>query len=67
MDAKKQELDDADIVAHLAAGYTVKQISEATGNNKRTLEKRIEIIKKISGSLTSAHLVANYFRKNLIE
>jgi len=51
----------------LADGYTVKEIFNEKGINKRTLEKRILILRKRCDADTVTELVVKYFRLKLIE
>lgn len=54
------------LIQYLSDGFTVSEISEETGVNRRTIEKRILILKRATMSKNSIHLVANYLRKQLI-
>lgn len=66
MSNKALNLSDADIVKYLSEGCKVKEISKETGINNRTLEKRIELIRKVASAKTAAHLVAKYKDLGLI-
>lgn len=60
------EMTNIQIVQFLAEGLVVKEISDATGTNARTIESRIKKLRKITGAKTSAHLVAKYYDLGLI-
>ncbi len=60
------EITNIEIVQLLANGYVVKEISESTGTNIRTLESRIKKLRDITETKTAAHLVAKYFKLGLI-
>lgn len=57
---------DCELLQMLADGNTVAEISEKKEVNKRTLEKRIEILKKRTDAENTTHLVVKYFRLGLI-
>lgn len=61
------EISNAEIVQFIANGYTVKEISEETKVSERTLDSRIKQMKEKSSSLSQSHLVAKYFRLQLIK
>lgn len=60
-------ITDAELIQYLANDYTVKEISDEKKINQRTLESRIATLKERFFCHTSAALVANYFRKQLIK
>lgn len=60
-------LTNSQIVQYLADGYTIPEIAKETGMKITAIEKRIFVIKKTSISSTAANLVANFFRKKIIE
>lgn len=59
-------MTDCELLQMLADGNTVSEISEKTDTNRRTLEKRIEILKKRSDAENTTHLVVKYFRLGLV-
>ncbi|HQV54305.1 MAG TPA: hypothetical protein PLX17_02270 [Chitinophagaceae bacterium] len=60
-------MTDCELLQMLADGYTVKEIFNEKGINKRTLEKRILILRKRCDADTVTELVVKYFRLKLIE
>lgn len=60
------EVTNIQLVQFLANGFIVKEISETTGTNSRTIESRIKKLRKTTGAKTVAHLVAKYFNLGLI-
>lgn len=60
------EITNIKIVQLLSEGFVVKEISDVTGTNARTIESRIKKLRRITGAKTSAHLVAKYFILGLI-
>lgn len=54
-----------EIIKLLAEGKTVKEIASITGINKRTIEKRIEVLKKKNGCLTVTQLVVKLLLSDL--
>jgi DNA-binding CsgD family transcriptional regulator len=56
-----------EIVQLLSFGYSVKEIGEMNGINRRTLEARIDRERGKVFANTVAHLVAIYLRKGLIK
>jgi DNA-binding CsgD family transcriptional regulator len=46
-----------DMIKLLSEGKTVKEVAVITGENKRTIEKRIEVLKKKNKCLTITQLV----------
>jgi DNA-binding NarL/FixJ family response regulator len=59
-------MTDCELLQMLANGYTVVQISTEKNINRRTLEKRIIILRDRCCAKTVTELVAKYFRLNLI-
>jgi DNA-binding CsgD family transcriptional regulator len=59
-------MTDCEIVQKLANGYTATEVSVENKINRRTLEKRIEILKQRTLSKNTTNLIANYLRKKLI-
>ena len=51
----------------LVDGYTVLEVSKEKNINRRTLEKRILILRKRCDAKTITHLAGKYFRLKLIE
>jgi DNA-binding NarL/FixJ family response regulator len=68
---KKYELliaeTDINYVQMLANGFTRNEISEQCGLSKRTIELRFQILYGIFQAKTAAHLVAIFYRDNLID
>ncbi len=60
-------MTDCEILQMLANGYTVIQVSNEKNINRRTLEKRIIILRDRCNAKTVTELVAKYFRLKLIE
>lgn len=60
-------MTDVELVKRLADGNTIIEISKSSGINRRTLEKRIVVLRERCLCNTVAQLVAVYFRKKLIE
>ena len=60
-------MSNFELVQYLADGYTIPQISQQTNIKIKTLEAKIAILKVRAFSKTSAHLVATYLRKELID
>lgn len=59
-------MTDCELLQMLADGETVPKVSEKTGVNKRTLEKRILILRKRCDADNTTHLIVKYFRLKLI-
>lgn len=60
------EITNIQIVQFLADGLVVKEISEETDTNVRTIESRINKMRETTGAKTAAHLVAKYLKLGLI-
>ena len=61
------DLTNSEIVQYLANGYTVIEIEAQTGVKRKTIEKRLYILKKFTSCKTYGHLIANFLRKKIIE
>ena len=59
--------EDIQLVKLLANCHTVAEVAEEMGINKRTLEKKILIMKKAYNCKTLPGLVAFFFRNNLVK
>jgi DNA-binding CsgD family transcriptional regulator len=60
-------MNEAEVVWMLSVGLNKPQISEKLGIKIRTLESKIDQIRAYYGALNTAHLVALFLRKGLIE
>lgn len=60
-------MTDSELVQHLANGLTVKEIASSAKEKCRAMEYRIILLREKTLSTTVSHLVANYFRKQLIK
>lgn len=60
-------MTDCELVQMLSDGYRVIEISVEKSINKRTLEKRILVLRERCVCKTVTHLVANYLRRGLIK
>ncbi len=59
-------MTDCELLQMLADGYTVIKIANEKEINRRTLEKRIIILRDRCNAKTVTELVAKYFRLSLI-
>ena len=59
-------MTDCELLQMLADGYTVIKIAKEKEINRRTLEKRIIILRDRCNAKTVTELVVKYFRLNLI-
>lgn len=59
-------MTDCELIQMLINGYTVKEIAEVKNINRRTLEKRIIILRKRCEAKTVTQLACNYFRLGLV-
>ena len=59
-------MTDCELIQMLINGYTVKEIAEVKNINRRTLEKRIIILRKRCEAKTVTQLAGNYFRLGLV-
>ena len=59
-------MTDCELIKFLSNGYTVKEISIEKKINKRTIEKRIFVLRERFLCKTVTQLAVTYYRKNLI-
>jgi metal-responsive CopG/Arc/MetJ family transcriptional regulator len=62
-----KDLDDFFIVKCISDGYSVGSISILTNISERTIEGRLIKIRAEYKAKTLAHLVAIFFKKNILE
>ncbi len=60
-------MTNIDIVQMLANGSKVHEIAKEHGTTKFYVAKKINEIRERTGATTYGHLIAQYFRKKLIE
>ena len=60
------QITNIELVELLANGYLVKEISDITETNIRTVESRIKKLMCTTNTKTAAHLVAKYCKLGLI-
>jgi DNA-binding CsgD family transcriptional regulator len=56
-----------ELVQLVSDGYSIREISESSGVNVRTLEATMQRARDKSFATSAAHLVAIYLRKGLIK
>lgn len=61
------KITKAQLVEELSNGLKSVEIAEKYGLSKKTIEKYCELLRKETLSNNSAHLVAKYIRRGLIE
>ena len=59
-------MTNAELVQYFADGYNVSEISVLTHLPTTTINKKVYTVKKMVGCKTVGHLVAEFFRKQLI-
>ena len=59
--------EDIQLVKLLSNCYTIAEVAEEMDMNKRTLEKKILLMKKVYNCKTLSGLVAFFFRNNLVK
>lgn len=60
-------MTNCELIQMLSDGYTIVEISKKKNLNRRTLEKRVIVLRERCLCKTVGQLIANYIRKNLIE
>jgi len=60
-------MTNAELVQYLADGYNATEISELTTLPTTTINKKIYTLKQMLDCKTIGHLIAKYFRKELIK
>ncbi len=59
-------MTNAELVQYLADGYNSTEIHKLTNLPKTTIDKKIRTVKKMVSCKNIGHLVAEFFRKKLI-
>lgn len=62
-----KNLEDFFIVKCISEGYSVSSISKLTNISERTIEGRLNKIRGEYKAKSLAHLVAIFFKKNILE
>jgi len=60
-------MTNAELVQYLADGYNSTEMVSLTNLPKTTIDKKIRTLKKMIGCKNIGHLVAEFFRKDLIK
>ncbi len=60
-------MTNSELVQYLANGYNSTEIAALTNLPVTTIDKKIRTVKKMVGCKNIGHLVAEFFRKQLIQ
>lgn len=63
---KKLSFREAEIIKHIASGYTAKEIGKRMGLEHRTIEAYLKNIRKKLGAKNSAHAIYIAFNSSAI-